>query len=110
MTKAKSEIDKNPTVIINLDRPREVKFGHRALKLLGAITDKSITNMSEENFDLGELEKIMYCGLLADSKEHGEQLKLEDMEELLDSAESFNDIIQAMNKALNNAFQQTEKN
>jgi hypothetical protein len=102
MTK-KSE--KNTTVIINLDRPRSVKFGHRALKLLGAMTGKTLSNMSEDDFDLGELEKVMYCGLLADDP----TLKIEDMEDLLDKAESFNEILNAMNEALNMAFQPTEQ-
>lgn len=102
--------DKNPIVIINLDRPRSLKFGHRALKRLGAMTGKALSNMTDESFDLAELEKVMYCGLLADAQENGETLKLEDMEDLLDQAEVFNDIIEAMNKALENAFQQTAKN
>jgi hypothetical protein len=102
--------EKNPVVIINLDRPRSLKFGHSALKRLGAMTGKALNNMTEDSFDLGDLEKVMYCGLLADSLEQGETLKLEDMEALLDQAEVFNDIIEAMNKALENAFRQTAKN
>lgn len=101
--------DKNPTVIIHLDRPREVRYGHSALKKLGALTGKTLNGMSEDEFDLGELEKVMWCGLQYDAIQHGEVLKLEDMEQLLDKAETFNDIITAMNDALNNAFQQTEK-
>lgn len=109
-SKKTSQDEKNPVVIINLDRPRSVKFGHRALKLLGAMTGKALNTMNEDSFDLAELEKVMYCGLLADAKEHGELLKLEDMEDLLDQAEVFNDIIEAMNIALENAFKQTAKN
>ena len=37
------------------------------------------------------------------------QLKLEDMEDLLDLAESFGEIMEAMNKALEIAFMKTEK-
>ena len=65
--------------------------------------------MDENDFDLADLEKIMWCGLQADARENGEQLKLEDMEDLLDSAESFGEIMEAMNKALEVAFQKTEK-
>jgi hypothetical protein len=107
MTKNK---EKNTTVILNLDRPRVLRYGHKALKMLGALTGKTLSNMSEEDFDLSELEKVIFCGLLHDAKENNETLKLEEMEDLLDQAENFNDILTAMNDALNIAFQQTEKN
>jgi hypothetical protein len=101
--------DKNNLVYINLDRPRFVRFGHKALKQLGALTGKKLEEMDENDFDLADLEKIMWCGLQADAKEHGEDLKIEDMEDLLDSAESFGEIMIAMNKALEQSFQRTEK-
>ena len=71
-------------VIINLDRPRFLRFGHKALKQLGTLTGKKLEEMDENDFDLADLEKVMWCGLQADAKEHGEVLKLEDMEDLLD--------------------------
>lgn len=101
--------DKNTTVVINLDRPRFVRFGHKALKQLSVLTGKKLDQMDENDFDLADLEKIMWCGLQADSRENGETLKIEDMEDLLDSAESFSDIMEAMNEALAQAFQRTEK-
>jgi hypothetical protein len=108
MTKS---IDKNDVVVIKLDRPRFIRFGHKALKKLGALTGKGLANMEMEEFDLEELEKILYCGLLSDAKENNETLKLEDMEDLLDCADSYQEIIEAMNKALTNAFGQgAEKN
>lgn len=101
--------EKNNLIVINLDRPRFVKFGHKALKQLGTLTGKKLEEMDENDFDLADLEKIMWCGLQADARENGEQLKLEDMEDLLDSAESFGEIMEAMNKALEVAFMKTEK-
>jgi hypothetical protein len=101
--------DKNNLVIIHLDRPRFLKFGHKALKQLGTLTGKSFENMSENDFDLADLEKIIWCGLQADAKENGEILKIEQMEDLLDQAESFGHIVDAMNKAFSTAFQKTEK-
>jgi len=101
--------EKNTMVIINLDRPRFLRFGHKALKQLGALTGKKLEEMDENDFDLADLEKVIWCGLQADAKEHGEVLKLEDMEDLLDQAESFGEIMEAMNKALEVSFQKTEK-
>lgn len=111
MTKVQNieKSDKNTMVVINLDRPRFVRFGHKALKQLGALTGKKLEQMDENDFDLADLEKIMWCGLQADAREHGEDLKIEDMEDLLDSANSFAEIMNAMNKALEQAFQRTEK-
>lgn len=105
-----SKVEKNMTVLIELDRPREVRFGHKALKKLMALTGKSLNNITEEEFSMEELERVMYCGLLSDAKEHGETLELEQMEDLLDHAKSFNEVMEAMEKALENAFQSTEKN
>jgi hypothetical protein len=101
--------EKNPEVVVHLDRPRFVRFGHKALKQLGVLTGKKMSNLDENDFDMEDIEKIMYCGLMSDAKEHGEDLKLEDMEEILDSANRFGDIVEAMNKGLELAFQQTEK-
>lgn len=107
---AKSEnTDKNTAVCLKLDRPRFLRFGHKALKQLGALTGKKLEEMDENDFDLADLEKIIWCGLQADAKEHSETLKLEDMEDLLDLADSFSEIMDAMNKALEQAFQRTEK-
>lgn len=105
----KKNVEKNTMVVLELDRPRFVHYGHRALKKLGALTGKKLTQLDENDFDLADLEKIVWCGLLADAEQNNETLKLEDMEELLDQASSFSAILEAMNKALENAFQKTEK-
>lgn len=77
----------NDVVIIELDRPRELRFGYKALKRMVAMTGKSIEDITQFNFNIENLEmieKIMYCGLLSDAQKNGETLKLEDMEDLLD--------------------------
>ena len=91
--------------MIGLDCP----IRHKALKQLSILTGKKLEQMDENDFDLADLEKIMWCGLQQDAKENGETLKVEDMEDLFDSAESFSDIMETMNKALEQAFQRTEK-
>lgn len=95
---------KNDVVIIELDRPRELRFGHKALKTLLAMTGKDIDAIDLENIDLAEIEKYIYCGLLSDAKEHGETLKVEDMEDLLDKAPSFAHIIDRLTTAFNVSF------
>jgi hypothetical protein len=99
----------NPTTVIYLDRPRFVRFGHKALKQLTTLTGMKLEEMDEDDFSMEELEKIMWCGLQTDAQQNNEVLKLEDMEDLLDKAESFNEIMEVMKNALEKAFQQTEK-
>jgi hypothetical protein len=95
---------KNDLVFINLDRPRFLRYGHKALKKLTALTDMDISKMDMSNFQLEDLEKVLYCGLLSDAKEHGETLKLEDMEDLLDQAETFKEIMEKLNESFEKAF------
>lgn len=96
--------DKNDIVMINLDRPRMLWFGHRALKTLSSLTGKGLDELMEmENLDLEELEKIIYCGLLTDAKQNNETLKLEDMEDLLDLV-PFGELMGVIEKAFGAAF------
>lgn len=96
--------DKNDVVVINLDRPRFLRFGHKALKRLNAMTGKSMDNFELDGNNLEEIEKVFYCGLLYDAKQNNETLKLEDMEDLLDEAPSYGELIGKMTEALNVAF------
>lgn len=96
--------DNNDVVIINLDRPRELRFGHKALKTLSAMTGKSLDDFELGGNDLDEIEKIFYCGLLSDAKANNETLKLEDMEDILDHAANFGELLDKMTLAFNAAF------
>jgi hypothetical protein len=100
--------DKNDVVIINLDRPRELRFGHRALKKLGSLIGKNFDEIELENFDAEQIEIILYCGLISDAKENNETLKLEDMEDLLDKASSYKELLKKMTLAFNAAFGTSE--
>jgi len=92
-------------VIINLDRPRELRFTHSALKKAVALTGKSLEEIEQSGFaDFELVEKLAYCALLKDAKDHGEHLKLEDMEGLLDQAGTWADIIKAVTRAFMLAF------
>lgn len=97
-------MNKTDLVVINLDRPRFLKFGHKALKNLTTLTGVDIEKMDFSNFDFGDIEKVLYCGLLSDARENNETLKLEDMEDLLDQADSFKEIMEKMNAAFEKSF------
>lgn len=75
----------NDVVILELDRPRELRYGYKAIKTLVAMMGKDIENIvGSDEMNLEDIEKVIYCGLLSDARKNGEDLKLEDMEDLLD--------------------------
>ena len=93
----------NDVVIINLDRPRQLRFGHKALKMIEKLTGKEADELNVGS-GMEDVEKIMYSGLLADAKENDETLKLEDMEDLLDKANPYSEVLDKMQKALGFAY------
>ena len=96
--------DKNDLVIIELDRPRVLRFGHKALKKMTALLGITMDKFEMSELDFADVEKVMYCGLLSDAKENGETLKLEDMEDLLDLAPDYYTIMDKMMAAFNASF------
>lgn len=98
-------MENNDVVIIELDRPRQLRYGHKALKMLSKLTGKPISNMDIEHFGVEDIEKIMFVGLKADDP----SLELKDMENLLDTAQ-YGYIVKTMGEAINAAFGNNEKN
>lgn len=96
-------MSKNDVVIIELDRPRELRYGHKALKKLVALTGRDMEDLEKGIDDLEEIEKIVYCGLLSDARENNENITLEMMEDLLDQA-PFSEVVDKMMEALGKAF------
>jgi len=94
-------------VIIQLDRPRKLKFGYTALKTLSQLTGKSIDDIDRngidpENFEL--IEKMVYCGLQMDAEDNRETLTIEEIPQLLDKAPNFAYIIEKIVEAWLAAF------
>jgi hypothetical protein len=94
----------NDVVILELDRPRVLKYGYKALKTLVAMTGKEIDDIvSSENMNFEDIEKIIYCGLLSDARANNEDLKLEQMEDLLE-LKPFNYTMKKMTEAFTASF------
>lgn len=93
-------------VVINLDKPRILKFGHKALKQLKAMTGKTLIQIDESitNLDPEEIEIYMYCGLLVDAKSNNEELTLEKVEDILEEAENYRVIIAKLGEAIARSF------
>lgn len=100
----------NDVVIIELDRPRELRFRHKALKMAEHLTGKSLSALDVDNMGMKDIEVFMYCGLLADAQKNNEKLTLEQMEDLLDEAPSVVYYIQKFNEAISKAFGATDPN
>lgn len=95
--------NKNDVVIINLDRPRELRFGHKAIKTYQALSGKALESIGEGGFKSEDIEQLIYCGVLKDGQKNGDPLKLEDMEDLLDEL-SMQEVIDKITEAINAAF------
>lgn len=95
--------DKNDIVMINLDRPRMLWYGYKAIKTMLALTGKSFSEFDVSELDIQDIEKVLYCGLLTDAKRNGETLKLEDIEDILDYA-PFGEVMEKMQLAMNASF------
>lgn len=93
----------NDVIILNLDRPRELRFGHKALKTYQAISGVGLDEIGKGGFDLDNIEKLIYCGLLSDGRKNGDTLNLDQMEDLLDEV-PLQDLIDKMTEALNASF------
>lgn len=76
--------DNNTTVTIELDRVRELRFSHRAMKRWSAHTGKSIAELDTSVLSPAEVEVLLYFMLEKDAEDHGETLELAQMEALLD--------------------------
>lgn len=92
----------NDVVIIELDRPRQLKYTYLALKSLSSMTGKSIEDLDGKldvvnNFEM--LEQLVYCGLLKDARDNNETLTMERIPELLDYAPTFVYVLEKVNAA-----------
>lgn len=78
----------NDIIIIKLDRERQLKFDHTAMRTLVAISGKSAEEIdsSLNPNDLDQLEKMLYCALLKDAKDNNETIVMENIPELMDHA------------------------
>jgi len=94
----------NDVIIIQLDKPREIRFGHKALKKLSALTGRSLEDLEAGGVDFEQIEVFIYCGILADAQNNGEALELEQMEDLLDKAPKYVHVIEKMQEAFEASF------
>ena len=95
---------KNRLVILQADRPRVLKASHKALKMISKMLKKSIDEVEIDGADFDVIEKVVYCLALKDAQKNGETLTLEQMEDILDTVETEQEIIDAVADAFSAAF------
>lgn len=97
---------KNPTrqVILQADRPRVLKAGHKALKMIVKMTGKGLDEIDGVDGDFEAIDKIAYALMLKDAQKNGETLTLEQVEDILDEVECEQDIIDAISDCFEAAF------
>lgn len=102
----------NDVVLIEFanDRPRELRYGHKALKTYQALTGNSIEEMGKNGFSFEEIERLIYCGLLSDARANGETITLEQVEDWLDANDDFQYAITKVSDALSKAFGAADPN
>jgi hypothetical protein len=87
-----------PFRIINLDKPRKIKFGYKALITAQVLTGKAVLDvvMDTTRIDVDILSKLLYAGLQHEDKD----LTLEKVIDLVDEyAENVTDVIDATTEA-----------
>ncbi|SEN19265.1 hypothetical protein [Paenibacillus sp. OV219] len=99
----------NDVVLINFDRPRELRFGHKALKMYQALTGTSIEDMGKGGFNFEEIERLVYAGLLSDARANKETITIEQVEDWLDDND-IQDTISKVSEALSKAFGSADPN
>ncbi len=105
--------DNNQVVTIELDRIRELWFGHKAMKRWAAYTGKSIQDIESAVTNPEEIESLMYFMLEKDALANGEKLEMDQMENLLDLApigEIYEKLSQAVMSAFPTSKSENEKN
>ena len=99
--------DKNDVVILDLDKPRELRLGHKALKRFSALTGCSMQQMQDEIQRYDRLAQLVYVMLSEDQPD----LTPEGVDDLIDLAERrkvnplrVKDLMVAVSSAIQSAF------
>ncbi len=99
--------DKNDVVILELDRPRELRLGHKALKRFSALTGCSLKDMEEQIQNYDKMSAMLWIMVTEDQKEQGEPIMTpEALDDLLDNHRiKISKILKVCSAALQAAFE-----
>lgn len=89
----------NDAVVLQLDRPRTLRLGHKALKRFSAMTGTALSDMEKSIQRYDKLSTLMYVALSEDDP----SLTPEQVDDLLD-ARPLREIIECASKVVEAAF------
>ena len=92
-------MDKNDVVVLEFDRPRELRLGHKALKRFSALTGCSMADMEQEIQHYDKLTCLLYVMLSQDDP----SLTPEQVDDLCDHVR-ISTLAKACSKAIEAAF------
>lgn len=82
----KTNPDQNDVVILELDRPRELRLGHKALKRFSALTNCSMADMEQQIQCYDKLSCLLWVMITQDQLNNGEDMMSpEQLDDLLDN-------------------------
>jgi hypothetical protein len=93
----------NDTVLLELDRPRELRLTHKVLKRFFALTGCTMSRIDEVVDRYDQMTTLIYVMLSEDAARHGETLTVEDCDDLLEDV-SINVLLEKCGEAIAAAF------
>lgn len=95
---SENESKNNDMVILELDKPREIKFGVKAMKLIEKLKKCKISNLSLDQLTTDELIQITHAGLVDKS------VTIEQLEDLIDEHTTIGNVILVISEGFQVAF------
>lgn len=88
----------NDLVILELDKPREIKFGVKAIKIIEKLKKCKISNLNLDQLTTDEIIQITHAGLIDKS------ITVEQLEDLIDEHTTVGKVIMAISEGFQVAF------
>ena len=94
-----------PFVMLELDRPRKLRFGMNALVVIEELIGKNISEMNLEKVSMKDIRTIIYAGLSGDNKTLlGGVMTPEMVGDLIDEYSDINTVALKMSEAFEHSF------
>lgn len=74
-------MERNDAVYLQLDRPRQLRLGHKALKMFSALRHVPLSRIDQTVDNYDDMSCLVYCALVQDDP----TLTVERLDELLDA-------------------------
>lgn len=102
--------DHNDVVILELDRPRELRLGHRALKRFSALTECSLSAMDKEIERYDKAACLLWVMVTEDQRNNGEKqiMTPDELDDLLDKV-PIPKLLEVCSDAIKAAFPEPEE-